>query len=336
MASDATGGRPRRITALDVARRAGVSRSAVSRAFSRTAYIDPGKRALILKVAEEMGYRPNALAAGLMRTRSNLVAVVAGEIGNFHDAALVAQLVPALIAAGKWPIVIDGSVDAEELGAPDIFSYPLDAMIVRGGSVDETLVAACAKLNIPLVFSGCIVEADFVDSVCCLNAGGMGMAADLLVQRGRRRFGYIGGPSSWASERERFAGARARLRTAGLEFVACLSADYTFEGGSRAARDLLSAQQLDAVICANDAMALGALTVARQEMGLAVPVDLSITGFDDIGQASWPCFNLTTLRNPVDTMVARIVDLLLTRLAYPTLPGRVAHIEPDLIARDTH
>lgn len=162
------------------------------------------------------------------------------------------------------------------------------------------------------------------------------MAAELLVKRGRQHFGYIGGPASWASERERFTGAQRRLRQAGLDIAARLSSDYTFEGGAEAARRLLAGRQLDALLCANDAMALGALTVARQEMNLAVPDDLSIVGFDDIGMASWPCFNLTTIRNPIKQTVERILELLMARLADPMLPGTLACIEPRLIERQSH
>lgn len=327
---------PRRATAMDVARAAGVSRSAVSRAFSQTAYLDTDKRDHIRRIAAEMGYRPNALAAGLNRTRSNLVGIVAGDVGNLYDAQLLSRLVSGLTAAGKWPVVLDGSVGADRLVATDIFAYPLDAMIVRGGSVDPVMVDTCAKLHIPLVFLGCVVDAPAVDSIVCRNAEGMARIADLLLNRGRRRFAFLGGPAQWASQQQRLQGLCDALAQAGLELIATESADFSHQGGAKVARRLLQDHDLDALVCANDAMAIGALGVARHDLGLNVPADLSITGFDDVDMASWPCFDLTTACNPVEETVAGVIELLEARLAAPSAPSRRIQIDAHLVRRGTH
>ncbi|MEO0913006.1 MAG: LacI family DNA-binding transcriptional regulator [Pseudomonadota bacterium] len=328
--------RPRRVTAQDVATAADVSRSAVSRAFTPGAYLDAAKRELVLRTALQLGYRPNALAASLQGARTNLVGIIAGDIGNQYDSELVAHLVARLNEADKWPLVLGGAEAVTEQSVMSVLSYPLDALIVRGGSIDTALFSNCAKLNIPVIFSGRVVEGPFIDSVCCRNAEGTARAVDLLLARGRRRFGFIGGPAAWSSVQERLAGVERQLARAGLPLIVRCEADYRFAGGSNATRGMLAQHPLDAIICANDAMALGALSVARNEAGRSVPEDLSIIGFDDVTLAAWPDFNLTTLRNPQARTVTELLRLLDARLTDPEKPSETVLIDPILMERGTH
>ncbi len=328
--------RPRRVTAIEVARKAGVSRAAVSRAFSETAYLDAGKRELILQTAAELGYRPNALAASLQGNRTGLVAVIAGDLARQYDSAFVGELVSQLNAAGKWPIILGGPDTLTEQSVRQVLSYPLDAMIVRGGSLNAAIFDDAAQLSIPVIFSGRVVEAPLVDSVCCRNEAGARLAVETLISKGRRKIGYIGGPSDWSSENERLAGVISALQDAGLALSAKANADYSLNGGRDAARALLSDTNVDALFCANDAMALGALSAAKAIGQHHVPNTLSIIGFDDVPLAGLPEFDLTTLRNPVKRTVAQILRLLDARLADPTRKSEVVMISPELIERGTH
>lgn len=328
--------RPRRVTASDVAEAAAVSRAAVSRAFAKSAYLDPAKRALILETAKRLGYRPNALAASLHGTRTDLVGIVAGDLAREYDSAFVSVLVSELNASGKWPLVLSGSEALNTRSIRSVFGYPLDAMIVRGGSVPTAVFADAAQLNIPIIFSGRVVQAPLADCICCRNEDGARTAIEAMLGRGRRRFGYIGGPTDWSSEIERRKGVHGALGDAGLTLVGRIHADYTFEGGRNAALRMLSDCQVDALFCANDAMALGALSAAREVPGHPVPEALSIIGFDDIPMAAWPEFDLTTIRNPVRQTVSEILRLLDERLSDPTRDGQVVMITPELVERGTH
>ena len=259
--------RGRRVTASDVAKAAGVSRPAVSRAFTPGAYLDDAKRERILQTALKLGYRPNALAASLHGTSANLVGVVVGDLNNHYDAEFVARLVSRLNGANKWPIVLGGEDTVTKQSILSILNYPLDALIIRGGSIPSSLISDCEKLSIPLIFSGYVVEAPFTDCVCCRNEAGASMAVDRLLKRGRKSFGFIGGPQTRTSSNERLSGLTSRLREAGLDLTAVVHSDYTYEGGSKAARIMLGNHELDAIISANDAMALGALSAARSQLG---------------------------------------------------------------------
>ncbi|WP_375688568.1 LacI family DNA-binding transcriptional regulator [Pseudooceanicola sp. LIPI14-2-Ac024] len=327
--------RRRRVTAADVARAAGVSRSAVSRAFTEGAYLDAEKRRVILAAAAELGYRPNALAAGLQGAQSNLVAIFVGEMLNDYDKEVAAALIAGLNAAGKWPIVIGGSGDVAREAVLNVLRYPVEAMILRSGSLGADIVEACGKLSIPVISSGRTLDAPLVDNVCCRNAEGMMLGTRLLLDRGRRRFAFIGGPERFWSSPQRRDGVLRALAGQGLSPVGEAVGNYTVQGGHDAAVRLLDGAAFDALVCANDAMAVGALGALR-EAGADVPAEVSVLGFDDIGMAGWPGLNLTTLRNPIDGLVATVIDLLTSRAAKPDRPDETRWLDAELVLRGTH
>lgn len=329
--------RPHRVTAADVAHQAGVSRSAVSRAFTPGAYLHQDKREHILKVAAELGYRPNALAAVLQgKGRSHLVAIVTGSLENFYDSEILSRLVQQLIAQGKWPVVLGGD-DVPEADVMAVLGFPLDAMIVRGGSVPDEVVDHCAKLQIPMIVSGRILDHPGIDSVCCESEQGAALAVQALVEKGRRRIAYLGGQADLSSERERRAGFLSAMAAAGLAPVALTTGNYSYDGGLESTRSLLAQHpEIDGLFCANDAMALGALAVATGEMKRRVPETLSIIGFDDIALARWPSFGLTTIRNDIEETVSQMMRLLARRLDTPSAPAELVRIRPEFVPRLTH
>jgi DNA-binding LacI/PurR family transcriptional regulator len=327
--------RPRRVTAQTVADAAGVSRSAVSRAFTPGAYLDAGKRRKIQEIAMRMGYQPNALAAGLKGGRSHLVAVFIGNMRSAYDSEFVHRLVGRLNDLNKWPVLIDGEDDRAGSAIDQVLRYPLDALILRGGSMPKSVVTQCSKFGVPMISSGRIVDALGVDNVCCRNALGMQIATQALVDRGRRRFGYIAGASGFGSSADRKAGVLQALGEAGLSLLVEEAGEFTVEAGYCAAVRMFEAHQLDALVCANDASAIGALAAAR-ELGLDVPGALSIVGFDDIEMAGWPMFNLSTVNNPIDEAVEQVIWLLERRLADPGKESETVLIDPYFVPRGTH
>ena len=327
--------RPRRVTAQAVADAAGVSRSAVSRAFTQGAYVDAEKRRRIKEVAAQLGYQPNALAASLKGGPSHLVAIFVGDMRSAQDSEFVAELVRELNALNKWPILIDGGDDRARAAFDDVMRYPLDALILRGGSMEAVVVAEATKFGVPVILSGRTMPDLAIDSVLCRNDAGARMAAEVLLAKGRTRFGFLGGPATLSSSTERRSGVLEALETAGLQLVAETQCDYTVQGGFSEARAMLSEHRLDALICANDASAIGALSAA-QDQGIAVPEAMSILGFDDIHMASWPMFDLSTIRNPNAACVHAITDLLERRLADPSRKSETVFVEPEFVARGTH
>ena len=328
----------KRVTAEEVAKAAGVSRSAVSRTYTKGAYVSREKKKRILEAAEMLGYRPNALAAGLNSNRSNLVAIVTGNLKNHYDSDFVGKLVKQLNRLGKLPVVIGGTTD--NIGDSEILEvldYPLDALVIRAGSVKVETVRQCLKLQVPVIVSGRILNVGNVDSLCCDNQAGAEMAVREFLESGRRKIGYVGGFPDLFSEQERCAGFVAAMRTHRLEPIIMTRSDFSFEGGYNTGMNILQGSgRPDAVFCGNDAMALGLLNAAREKLGFRIPEDLAIIGFDDIEMARWPCFDLSTVRNPVDPAVDTILSLLESRFADPARRGKTIRLAPEFVSRGTH
>jgi DNA-binding LacI/PurR family transcriptional regulator len=330
-----SGQRPRRVTAADVADVAGVSRSAVSRAFTEGAYIEAKKRARILKAARELGYQPNALAAGLKGRQSNLVAIFLGDMPNAYDKDVATRLAFGLNAAGKWPIMVGGSDDVARHAIENVLRYPLDAMILRSGSLAEDIAMSCTKLGVPLISSGRIMDLPGIDSICVRNADGMSAIVEVLLAGGRQRFGYIAGPRGFWSSAERRAGVITALDRAGLALQAEEHGDFSVSSGYEAARRLMERGKVDALVCANDAMAIGAMIYLR-EIGVSVPGDVALTGFDNIDMASWPSYGLTTVHNPIVEMVDSVTSILERRALDPGKPDEMIWLDAPLVKRSSH
>lgn len=336
MAADgrARGG-TRRATSVEVARLAGVSQSAVSRCFTDGASVSPDMRAKVLDAARRLGYRPNAIARGLTTRRTGLVGVVMGDLDGPFQPYLFERLTRGLATLGKQPLLIRAEPGGTGLHVPlPALDYQVDAVVVTAGSVAPATVEQIRQTGTPLLLYGRAVPGDGVDSVCCDNAAGARLVAGALAAAGHRRIAYLGGRTSAFAEQERGPAFLAALGRHGLEPVAVGRGDYGYDSGYREALRLLSATpRPDALFCGNDAMAFGALDAARTALGLRVPEDLSVVGFDDVPMAAWPSFDLATVRNPVDETVGHLLGLLERRLDHPDAPAALHRPVPALVRR---
>lgn len=325
----------RRVTSVEVARLAGVSQSAVSRCFTSGASVSPDMRARVLDAARQLGYRPNAIARGLTTRRSGLVGVVMGDLDGPFQPYLFERLTRGLATLGKQPLLIRAEPAGNGRPVPlPALDYQVEAVVVTAGSVSPDTVEEIRATGTPLLLYGRAVPGDGVDSVCCDNAAGARLVADALVAAGHRRIAYLAGRASAFAERERGPAFVAGLARHGLAPVATGRGDYGYDSGYREALRLLAGSpRPDALFCGNDAMAFGALDAARTALGLRVPDDVSIVGFDDVPMAAWPSFDLATVRNPVDETVARLLTLLERRLEDPAAAAVLHRPEPALVRR---
>ncbi len=148
-------------------------------------------------------------------------------------------------------------------------------------------------------------------SVTCDNLAGGALVADFLLDRGFRRLAFVSGRPDASTNRDRWIGFSRRCATRSTHVPpASQGRSFTYEEGYRGALELLRGPaQPDALFCANDILAVGALDAIRRDGGLRVPEDVAVVGFDDIGMASWPSYDLTTVRQPVDSMIAGTIEL---------------------------
>lgn len=323
----------RKMTAADVARAVGTSTAAVSRAFRPGSPISAPLRERILETAHALGYlAPPAQALASLATGT--ITLVAGDLENpFYP--MVANLFSQAIHAQGRRMVLHavpprGDVDTVMSQVLDLRS---DAAIVTSALMSSRLAQACRRQRMPVVLFNRVQPDAGMTAVTCDNYGGGRLVAERFLTTGRRRIAMIGGRSDTSTHLERARGFRDVLGAAGVPLVASVAGNYDYAASFAAAIELLAAPAPpDALFCVNDLMALAALDAAR-DLALAVPEDLSVIGFDDIPMAAWPSYRLTTVRQPVETMVAATLDLLARLGADPTGEGAIRVAPVTLIER---
>ncbi|HDZ49019.1 hypothetical protein LCGC14_0072080 [marine sediment metagenome] len=327
---------PVRVTADDVARAAGVSRAMVSRAFTAGASVSAGKREHVLRVAQTLGYRPNLIARGLTGQRTGLVAVVAGEISRPYEAWLLEHLVRALTLHGYRPLLLPALRNTNVAEMIDhALAYQVDGAIVAAGSVSRDIADRCRSSGAPLVLIGRVLEKSGADSVCCNNGEGMRLLVERLVKQGRRRIAWLGGSADTFSDQERRQSVEQTLKHYALSIQAQRRGDFSFQSGFNEGLAIMdSGEAIDAIMCANDAMALGVIEALSQR-GVLVPDDVAITGFDDVPGAAWGRCPLTTVRNPVNETALEALQLLEARMQAPSSNPQVVRVGVTLVPRES-
>lgn len=310
-----------RATSYDVARLAGVSQSAVSRCFSAGASISPETRARVEAAARQLGYSPNALARSLITRRSRMVGVVLTNLTTRNYPDLAFHLGRELQAHGNQLLLFTLAREHELATVlPQVLDYRVDGLI-SCVSVTEGQLGICRGRGVPVVLYNRHLAGEGAASIGCDHLSGMNGLVAGLHGAGYRRLALLAGPADAPVSREREAGCLQAIAAAGLAAPPLARADYSYDGGRAAARELLGAlPRAEALVAVNDAMALGAIDACRYDLGLRVPEDVGVTGFDDVPEAAWPAYSLTTVRQPVRRMTAAAVRHLQERIETPELP----------------
>jgi DNA-binding LacI/PurR family transcriptional regulator len=314
-----------RATSYDVARHAGVSQSAVSRCFKQGASVAPRTREKILASARALNYYPNAIAQGLITKRSNLVAIIISNLTNLYYPEVLAELTQRLSAQGIRVLLFSLATESDVDEVLDqVWRYRVDGAIVAA-RLDPSQLAAFADRGVPIVLYNRIGEGQIGDgipaaSVCCDSMSGEHTLVEGLVEAGHQVFGIIAGPADSYVGEERVQAAQKRLQQLGREAL-IVRGNYDYESGDAGLKALMrmTGRKLDALICANDLMAIGAIDSARSNFGIGVPTDLSIVGFDGVGPATWLAYQVTTIRQPVRRMTEAAVAMLVERIERPEI-----------------
>lgn len=323
----------RDVTSYDVAVRAGVSQSAVSRCFKEGASVAPTTRARIMEAAESLGYAPNAIAQGLITRRSNLVGLLISNTTNMNYPEVLAELTQRLSDRDVRVLLFTLQTESDVPQAlRQLWRYRVDG-VIAAARLEPDAVTQFGERGVPLVLYNREDEAAAASSVCCDSRAGERLLVTLLAQAGRTRFGVITGPRDSHVSQERVGGAIERLKELGLPFEV-VEGGFDYHSGEVGLRRLMmtTGGNMDALVCANDAMALGAMDAARFAMNLRVPDDLSIVGFDGVGAAGWASYRLTTVRQPVKRMTEAAVAMLLERIERPELSSERRLFFGELVA----
>lgn len=325
----------KKATSIEVARRAGVSQSTVSRVFSGNhQVVSDETRARVLQVAHDLGYRPNAIARMMSTRQTNIIGIVMANITSpFYPFVLEKFLHQLQLIDRQVLLFTAGPQQQVDDVLPLALQHQVDALIITSATLSSAMVEECTRSGTPVILFNRYVTGANVSSVCADNIAGARLLADRLADAGHARFGYIAGDRDTSTNHERERGYIERLRERGITSVVLEQGNFTYESGYQAAQRLLqSARPPDALFCANDIMAIGALDAARS-LGVPVPDAVSIVGFDDIPMAAWSAYNLTTISQEVDAMIAATIRLLLDRIADPHSPPAVERVPGVLRVR---
>jgi DNA-binding LacI/PurR family transcriptional regulator len=300
-------------TSKDVARLAGVSQSTVSRSFDPASPISQETRARVLAAAETIGYQPNVIARSLITQRTNIIGIVMENLTSSHFYPRVLEnLAYQLQASGKKVFLLNAppGLSVDEI-LPDVLGYQVDALIIASTTPGSAMIDVSHRGGRPVILFNRFVEDTNASMVCCDNVEGGRLVADLLLNAGHTHIAYVAGPDDATTNLMRERGFMERLHERGYGDILRQQAAYSYEAGREAARHLLKTDHPpDGIFCAADIIALGLLDTARFEFGMQIPGELSVVGFDDIPAAEWPTYNLTTIRQPVDKMIAMTLELL--------------------------
>ncbi len=325
------------VTAADIAEHAGVSRSAVSRTFTPGASVSSAVRARVLEAAGQLGYRVNRLAQSLTNARSNIVGLVGTDFHQPFHAECLATLSATLLADGFQCMLLNAANAESDMGAiiERVLDYRVCAIVVMNGTPPSHIVKECLDNGVPVILVNKPMPGFAVDTVVTDHAGGGRAAADRLLAAGCRRLAVVSSGARTASLVGRLEAFRDRAAEAGVCVRVWEEGPTDYGAGREAALTMLADDAIDGAFCVTDLLALGFLDAARLDRGRRVPDDLSVIGFDDIPQAAWNAYQLTTFRQPVRLLTNQVMQVIRQRAENPATPHAVFTLPAGLVVRMT-
>lgn len=325
------------VTGRDVARAAGVSQPTVSRVFTGDSRITKETRDRVLSAARQLGYVPLQTGRSLVVRKTQRVGVVAAEISNPFYPALIAPLHDSLAAAGYRTILFTDR-DVEAADAEPLIDGSLDGVLLTTTQTTSAVPAVLSRRRVPFVQVGREVAGISADACVADNVYGATRVGELLLEFGHRRAGGIFGPVTTTTARHREAAFRQTVEAGG----GSVAQEHTFTGpfsdttGYDGFRWIMGRPEPPtAIFCANDVIAFGALNAAHQ-LGIRIPDDVTVVGFDDIPMAVWPTFSLTTVRVDLEQVARTACELLVRRMEGERSPPRRVVVPVELVLRRTH
>ena len=324
------------ITSLHVAKKAGVSQSAVSRVFSTDASASPKMTAKVLKAANELGYRPNVLARSLITGKSKIIGLVVAYLENQFYPDALEKLSKALQERGYHVLVFMARMsddNADQL-LEELLDYQVDGIVMASVSMSANVSKRCIHAGVPVVLFNRRQDDETLSSITSNNIEGGRKIAQFLFAGGHKRIAHIAGWEGASTQRDRELGFMDKLNAQGVKLFDREVGNYHYESAQQAARKMFSKTVIpDAVFVGNDHMALAVMECIRHEFGLRVPEDVSIVGYDDVELASWPSFALTTIRQPSNKMVAATINILMASIERDQTDAQKIEIEGPLMIR---
>ena len=301
------------VSARQVAELAGVSRSAVSRTFTSGASVSDATRKKVLNAAQALGYHVNHLARSLMHESSGLVCIIGADMDTPYQARILDAITRRLQSINRVAMVINtaGESESAEAALRQTLNYRADATIVLSGKPPMSLVDTCVRSGQHVILINRDDHVAGPENIALDNANAAREAFHMLHRAGCRDIAIVSSRAGTPSLVAREEAFKSAARQANLDVPTIENGPTAYSSGYEAARMLLPrSNRPDAAFCVTDLLACGFMDAARSEFGLSIPNDLCVVGFDDIEQAGWASYELTTFRQPLDDIADHICTLL--------------------------
>ncbi len=327
-----------KVTSQQVAKRAGVSQSAVSRVFTPGASASKKTVEKVRKAAAELGYRPNVLARSLITGKSRMIGLIVAYLENQFYPEALEKLSTALQEKGYHVLVFMTSQTATNVDSvlQEIMDYQVDGIVLASVAMSSDLATQCQLAGVPVVLFNRSQDDDRLSSVTSDNKHGGRMVADFLIAGDHKKIGHITGWEGASTQRDREIGFLEGLKAAGVKLFAREIGNFQMDVAQQATRrmfDVPVSERPDAVFVANDHMAIAAMDVLRSELKLDVPGEVSVVAYDDVPAAAWLAYDLTTVRQRANQMVAETVSILMDQIESGVKDPKRLAIDGPLIVR---
>jgi LacI family transcriptional regulator len=325
------------VTSHDVARLAGVSQPTVSRALRDSPKVSEETKQRVREAARALGYVPSETGRALSSGRTRRVGLLLTDLENQFYPHVIAPMHRELEAYGYQLVLQTETTDTATV-AERLISNGLDGVLLATTTVDSVVPVRLRDRGVPFVYFNRTADAMEADSATVDPVPGMSEVAREIAELGHRRIGAVFGPRNTSTALQRETALRDALDEQGLAIAAGAThrGPFDFATGYDGAKLLLARDLRPTVIvCGNDVVALGALNAAK-DLGISVPGEVSMVGFDDLPVAAWPLVRLTTVAFDLDGMARRAASLLVRRIeAEEPTPYEHAVFTSTLVGRAT-
>lgn len=327
-------------TSNDVARLAGVSQSTVSRVFNPvTGYaVKEEKRQKVIMAARELGYCPNLVARGMNNGKTNMVGLVIGDsLGPFYN-KIVNEFVAKLQEIGKQCLLFRVSrTERLDQVIEKVLQFHVEIAVITASAMTKMMAEEIERNDIPVVLLNRFIPGTEVSTVYVDPLDGSRKVAEYLLSKGHKNIGYIHLKYEADEETEKRIGFYSVLRQNQIYQIKEETSGYDYkEGYAAGLRMLRGSNRPTAIFCTSDLIAMGVMDAARNVLGLRIPEDLAVVGYDDVEMASWGNYNLTSVHQPIDELIDEIVKVIRYQLdGEGKKVPIVKMIEPELVIRET-
>ena len=324
-----------KVTSADVAELAGVSQSAVSRVFTPGASVSIKTTTKVKEAALSLGYRPNSIARAMVSGKSRMIGVVVAYLENQFYPEALERLSNCLQEKGYHVLIFMAGKDRQSIDnvIEEILDYQVDGIIAASVSMSSGLSERCRNAGVPMVLFNRAQDEPNMSAITSDNIEGGKKIAKFLISSGHKKISYIAGWEGASTQRDREAGFISILNDAGLSLHSRKVGNFVLEESREATRSMFLNNPPEAVFVANDHMAFAVMDTLRYELGLKIPDDVSVVGYDDVPAASWSSYLLTTVQQPVNIMVRETVEILIEKIENPEARPQKIKVDGPLILR---